>query len=94
MSRGSEKYGRYYWCAKVTEDVCPERDIYVHADTCKILTNGELVFYGHLNNEVEEDRIINLAIAPGKWYAIYAASVIDGAAVAVEHWKGEVISDV
>lgn len=93
MSRETEKYGRYYWCAKVTEDVCPDREIYVHADTCRILANGELAFYGHSNKEVEDDRVINLALAPGKWYAIFAASVIDGSAVAVEHWKGEVISE-
>jgi hypothetical protein len=27
---------------------------------------------------------------PGNWIACYAASLIDGAAVAVERWKGEV----
>jgi hypothetical protein len=91
MSRGTEKYGRYYWCAKVLEDVSPDREIYVQADTCKILPNGELVFYGHTKEKSEDERPINLALAPGKWYAVYAASVLDGAAVAVEHRQGEVV---
>jgi hypothetical protein len=34
---------------------------------------------------------INLAIAPGHWTAVFAASCMDGSAVAVHHWKGEVV---
>ena len=31
-----------------------------------------------------------LALAAGKWTAYYAASCLDGSAVAVQHWAGEV----
>ena len=31
-----------------------------------------------------------LALAAGKWTAFYAASCLDGSAVAVQHWAGEV----
>lgn len=31
-----------------------------------------------------------LAISSKNWKAVYAASVLDGAAVFVKHWKGEV----
>ena len=88
MSRETEKYGRYYWCVKVTEDVSPNREIYLMADRCEILPNGEIAFY---RQESGGEKSINLALAPSKWYAVYAASLIDGAAVAVEHWKGEVV---
>ena len=33
---------------------------------------------------------IVLALAAGKWTAYYAASCLDGSAVAVQHWAGEV----
>ncbi|MFH7025989.1 MAG: hypothetical protein ACHBN1_11425 [Heteroscytonema crispum UTEX LB 1556] len=40
----------------------------------------------------KEKKYPNLVIAPNKWLIVYAASVLDGRPVAVEHWKGEIIS--
>lgn len=91
MTRDTSKYGQYYWCIKVTEDVCEDREIYVMADTCRVSPNGELICLGHQNEKFQDEYIINLAIAPGKWYAMYAASVMDGSAIAVESWKGEIV---
>jgi hypothetical protein len=33
----------------------------------------------------------NMIFAAGQWQAAFAASCIDGHAVAVEHWPGEVV---
>jgi hypothetical protein len=34
-----------------------------------------------------------LALAAAQWMAVFAASCMDGHAVAVEHWKGEIVEN-
>jgi hypothetical protein len=86
---GAEKYGRFYWCAKVVEEISKDGEIYVHADDARVI-DGELLFIRRREGGEEQ---INLAIAPGKWLAVYAASVFDGHPVAIEHWAGEVVDE-
>ncbi len=88
MTSGSDKYGRFYWCVKTSQSQSGE--IYVHADAARVQDDGTLVFYQE--PDVDRTELINLALASGTWTAVYAASVVDGSAVAVEHWDGEVIS--
>jgi hypothetical protein len=54
------------------------------------VSNGDLTFIRHRKDGTDQ---INLAVASGKWLAVYAASVWDGAPVAVDHWAGEVVAD-
>ena len=75
------QYGKYYWCIK--SDLSENGDIYVFADKLKVTPNGDLICIG-------EDGPPVLALAAGHWKAFFAADVIDGAAAAVQHWKGEV----
>lgn len=84
-SSGTSKYGKYYYCVKVTEDLSEDGQIYVMADEVAI-NQGALTFRA---NQLDMPQN-TLVIAPGKWLGYYAASIIDGSAVAVEHWKGEV----
>ncbi len=89
------RYGRYYWCAKVTTDLCEAGEIYVMADEVRVETDGSVHFlhtWVPETGDVDDGRrsYQNLILAAGKWSAVFAASVIDGAAVAVEIWKGEV----
>lgn len=91
MPRDTAQYGEYYWCIKVSEDMSEDGEIYVYADTCRVMPNGELVCLGHRNKKFEGEYIINIAVAPGKWNAVYAADILDGAAIAVVHWEGEII---
>ena len=86
MTSGPEKYGRFYWCVKVTTDIAPDGEIYVMADEAKVTECGALLFLQ------ENDNSTNLALAPGKWLAYFAASFLDGHAVAVERWTGEIDS--
>jgi len=81
---GCEKYGDLYWCVKVIESVSPDGEVYIYADEVKTTQDGSLWLIGKKGHP-------NLVLPSGKWLACYAASVIDGAAVAVEHWKGEVV---
>lgn len=85
--RGTERYGQYYWCVKVPESISSDGEIYLYADKCMILPDGTIQFIGIKDDEEH----INLAFAQGQWFCVFAASVIDGAAVAVEHWAGEVL---
>jgi len=85
----TSRYGRYYWYVKVPRDVSKDGEIYLMADRVRI-DGGALVFVRHREDNPEEH--INLVLPAGKWSALYAASVLDGSAVAVEHWAGEVIS--
>lgn len=84
MDSGCSNYGQYYWCVKVPKTLSENGEIYVHADKVSLSATGALLF------ENSKDWTFNLVLAPGQWLACYAASVFDGSAVAVEHWKGEV----
>ena len=53
-----------------------------HADGMSI-RDGCLIFTG-------SDSTVNMTFGPAQWQAAFAASCIDGHAVAVEHWPGEV----
>ncbi len=84
---GSERYGQFYWCAKVNKALAKTGEIYVYADQVRIIEGG-LGFFRCRDNDEEQ---INLLIAPGQWTVAFVASVLDGGAVAVEHWVGEVV---
>ena len=85
QTTGAARYGQYYWCIKVPRSLCGDGEIYVHADGVQVTECGalELIY--------EKAHRGNLILAPGQRLAVFAASVIDGHAVAVEHWKGEVV---
>ncbi len=75
-----EQYGDFYWCVKTP--LSENGEVYVHADRIEYF-QGVLILVGHHDVPV-------LSFAAGQWLACFAASVLDGAAVAVAHWKGEV----
>jgi hypothetical protein len=81
---GAARYGRYYWCIK--SGLSENGEIYVYADEVRYLPSGGVLFVGH---DVDHEST-NLALAVGQWSAVFAASVWDGHAIAVEHWKGEI----
>lgn len=72
----ADKYGEYYWCV-----VSGDKEIYLHADSAVVTQNGALSF--RRDNPSQQ---LNVVFAPGHWDMFYAASVIDGGAIAVEHW--------
>lgn len=82
-STGPAKYGDFYWCVKTP--LAEDGEIYVFADQATI-RDGVLT----LSRRKAEDAQPNLVLAPGHWTCCFAASCLDGSAVAVEHWKGEV----
>ena len=81
-----DHYGRYYWCVKT--DLSDSGEIYLHADQAEISPNGELT----LCVPKGDGSHVNMAFAVGHWKAVHAASVFDGAPVAVQHWSGEVVN--
>ena len=87
----NNNYGQYYWCVKVIETLSPTKEIYVFGDKVEVNSNGDLIFWNISHGEAsEENPIQNIAMAKGTWLAFFVASVIDGSAVAIEHWEGEV----
>jgi hypothetical protein len=92
MSSPSQ-YGRFYFCIGLT-DGKKKTEVYVYADEVKVEPSGALVALQRGNSEIPgvagESPTINVAFAPGQWTYVYGASVIDGAAVAVEHWPGQI----
>lgn len=86
---GPSDYGRFYWCVK--SELSESGEIYVMADEVRFTPTGGVLFLGHhVNDTAQDPHTTNLALAPGQWSAIYAASCWDGSAIAVEHWKGEI----
>jgi hypothetical protein len=85
--RNTEQYGARYWGIKT--DIAPDGEIYAFADVVETAPDGSLVLRRDPGTEGRTHA--NLIIPAGHWTAVFAASLIDGAAVAVEHWKGEVV---
>ena len=83
---GPSSHGEYYWCIKSA--VSADGEVYIMADRVEVGPQGELVCIGHSVQDANTQMPF-LIIAPGKWIAVYAASCLDGSAVAVERWKGE-----
>jgi hypothetical protein len=80
---GPDGYGRYYWCVRL-----PGREeIYLYADSVQFV-NGSLVFIREKADKAtgKAESKVNFVFAPGHWENVFAASHIDGGAVAVEHW--------
>ena len=79
----SDSYGKYYWCVRVND----KEEVYAFADIVNNV-NGTLFLLSEEKDEATKETkvTVNLAFAPGHWQTIYAASVLDGGAVAVEHW--------
>src|SRR5215475_3741863 len=94
---GTSQYGQYYWCVKCK--LSKSGEIYLHADQVSINEHGDAVFlrtsqWDHQTDTYpprEGPPLPMLVIAAGQWTAVFAASVIDGHAVAVEPWEGEVV---
>jgi hypothetical protein len=89
---GTQRYGQYYWCIK--SRLSPDGETYVMADRIEVTTAGVLIAWGGCRpekGETPQEQQVMLSLAPQQWSACFAASLIDGAAVAVEHWKDEVV---
>ena len=84
---GTARYGNQYWCVKVLESVCPKGEIYACADKAEVTGGGDLVLWQDGKNGPS----VNLAFAKEQWHVVFAASFMDGSAVAVERWEGEVV---
>lgn len=82
--RFPERRGQFYWCIKVPKNICPKGEIYAYADHIYV-HDGVLI----LEHKWEEEYQINIAFRD--WLCFFAASVMDGHAIAVEHWEGEVL---
>lgn len=71
-----------YWCVALKDGT----EVFAHAEDA-------LIEDGHLNlrrADSHDPSVIMLSFAPGEWRFFYAASCIDGAAVCVEHWPGQI----
>ena len=91
-------YGNKYWCVKVPKTMSKNGEIYVFADDVRFQQDGSVLFMGYgwdtsvrPRVKTREELAVNLALAPKNWTAVYAASCMDGSAIAVEHWAGEIV---
>src|SRR5262245_32285595 len=73
----TEKYGQWFWCIKVPKTLSPDGEIYVMADAVEVTPHGALILVRRGDGEHRPD-MPNLALSPGQWIALFAASMIDG----------------
>jgi hypothetical protein len=89
------RYGRLYWCVGVSSSICSAGQIYLHACRAEV-KDGVLIFWSDSigsdggKYEARETPFQSIAFGVGDWKYFFAASVMDGHAVAVEHWQGEI----
>lgn len=101
----SNNYGKKYFCIKVPSDISVDGEIYLHADRVEV-RDGTLIFWGKYypdkcdkamgrfpdyENQTSDEMPL-LILNKNCWEVYYAASCLDGHAVAVEHWRGEICS--
>jgi hypothetical protein len=84
---GAAGYGQFYWCVGLADE--KNTEVYAHADRVEFAPSGGVV----LLRDRDEQSSPTLAFAAGRWSFVYAASVIDGSAVSVEHWPGQIGGD-
>jgi hypothetical protein len=80
MSSANE-YGAHYWCV-----TCDGEPFFLYADRIEVTACGALVAWGGYRKDgghVEREQQL-WAAAPGHWKTFFAASLIDGRAVALE----------
>lgn len=86
----ANEYGRYYYCVEFEKG--HGGAVYLHADAVKVNENGDLLFISagrrKVGSDPDGDDSIWFAVSAGKWRTFYAANVMDGGAVSVEHWEG------
>lgn len=70
----ADQEGQYYFCIRLNGN----KDIYAYADGVEIV-DGAIVLR-------KKGGQMNFTLASGQWEYCYAASSVDGSAVAVEHW--------
>lgn len=78
------RYGQYYWCIVLDDEDSTE--IYAHADEITY-DDGNVTLWHHTE---EGPATPTISIAKGHWKYTFAASCMDGHAVAAEHWKGQI----
>lgn len=59
------------------------------ADRCEITPNGDLLFLGSFKGGETRPEQILVALAQGEWKEFFAASAVDGSAVAVYSWESD-----
>jgi len=72
------KYGRFYFCVQMESG----EEVRFHADVLLVEPCGALAGYA----DRDDGRRLMFAAGAGAWKAAFAASVLDGGPVAVEHW--------
>lgn len=75
-----ERYGKKYWAVQLKDG----GQIQLHADYIYVNKNGDILFLKDTGDTFSQ---MNLALPAGSWYYAYAANVLDGSPVAVEHWE-------
>lgn len=76
----AHKYGQCRW-GVIVKGV--KAIHYVFADSCRVTEAGVLVLES-ADREVPTKTHVRYAYAPGLWQEVFAASVLDGSAVAVD----------
>lgn len=88
-------YGRSYWCVGLKDAEATE--VYLHADEVRIADSGALILESRGNRspdgrpDTSKPLEPYVAFAPGEWSFLYAASVMDGHAVSVQSWPGQIV---
>lgn len=75
------QYGNWYYGIRLAD--MNNTEVNVHGDEVEF-KDGSLIVW-----RVKDDdtRFVNVAFAPGQWAYIFAASLLDGHAVAAEYWS-------
>ncbi len=90
VNEESRRYGEFYWCVALADE--PTTEVYLHADAVEVTASGSLLCkrWARVNDDERIEQVM-VAFAAGEWRFFYAASVLDGAAVSVAHWPGQIL---
>lgn len=79
----NSRYGNYYWIVEVSKIIAADGWISCMGDTVEISNHGDLMI---MNHSSEGEVYPGLIIPQGQWISCYAASMITGDPIVVDHW--------
>ena len=81
------EFGKFYWCVTVPSAIARAGQIYLYADRVEVTPAGDVLFWRAPGIGEQQDHL-NLSLARGCWYTVFAASMLNNQAVAVQQWEG------
>jgi hypothetical protein len=82
----AKEFGKFYWGVKVPKVIASTGHLFLYADRVEVTSGGEVLFWRSPGIGEQQDHL-SFSLARGCWLAVFAASMMDNQAVAIQEWE-------